>query len=442
VRLSRRFASVGKGAAVVGVRSAIYCVVAALLVCTVSAGSAANGRVAAQDCDHALSACSALLAEQQAAVANQAQLAGIDQQIAYTTGAIAALTRVVADLQQRVSAQQAAVEATAARLDDLGRQVRYTQADLERRQAELTIRQELLYHRVRELDKVGGISYLQLVVTSRTFTELVNRVATIQRVSAGDEELVGQLKAGRAQVQKLRNQLRDDQARQQSLLARQHQQLAQLQREQEAERQAYAAQAALEAQLQARRQDVQAQQSAIGAQLQALQADYQRQLSELQARQLGGSGAGGTFGIDTDLRIVPGVDPGALNAYFNGTALAGQGAAFVNAGRQYGVNSLYLVAHAIEESAFGASEMAQTKNNLFGIAAYDSNPGAALSFPSFAACIDYEARFVRRDYLDPRGAFYHGPTLRGMNVNYATDGRWASNIAAIYLTLPGGLNPV
>src|SRR5205807_1862509 len=247
--------------------------------------------------------------------------------------------------------------------------VRDTQADLERRQAELTIREQLLYHRVRELDKVGGISYLQLVVTSRTFTELVNRVATIQRVTAGDEQLVGQMKASRALVQKLRDQLRDDQARQQSLLARQHQQLAQLQREQQAERQAYAAQAALEAQLQARRQDVQAQQSAIGAQVQVLQADYQRQLSELQARQQGGSG-------------------------------------------------------------------------LFGIAAYDSNPGAALSFPSFAACIDYEARFVRRDYLDPQGAFYHGPTLRGMNVNYATDRRWASNIAAIYLTLPGGLNPV
>jgi peptidoglycan hydrolase CwlO-like protein len=395
-----------------------------------------------QDCDHALSACSSLLQEQQAAAANQAQLAGIDQQVAYTTGAIAALTRVVADLQGRVTAQQEAVQATGGRLDQLGRQVRDTQAELERRQAEVGTREQLLYHRVRELDKVGGISYLQVVVTSRTFTELVNRVATIQRVTAGDERLVGRLKASRAMVQKLSDQLRDDQARQQSLLERQRQQLAQLRREQQAERQAYAAQVALEAQLQARRQDLLVQQSTIGTQLQALQADYQRQLSDLQARQQAGSGAGGTFGVDTDLRIVPGVDLAALDAYFNGTALAGQGAAFVNSGRQYGVNPLYLVAHAIEESAFGASEMAQTKNNLFGIAAYDSNPGAALSFPSFAACIDYEARFVRRDYLDPNGAFYHGPTLRGMNVNYASDRRWAGNIAAIYLTLPGGLNPV
>jgi peptidoglycan hydrolase CwlO-like protein len=418
------------------------CALAALVAAVSVVDSYPGWRVSAGDCDHSISACSALLQEQQAAAANQAQLAGIDQQIAYTTGAVAALARVVQDLQGRVAQQQSAVEVTGSRLDELARQVRYTQADLERKQAELVIRERLLSNRVRELDKVGGISYLQLVVTSTSFTELVNRVVTIQRVSAGDQRLVGELKAARARIQQLRDQLKADQARQQALLAQQQQQLAQLRREQQAERQAYAAQSALEAQLQARRQDLQAQQSAIGAQVQSLQADYQRQLSELQARQRAGSGAGGTFGIDSDLRIVPGVDAGALDSYFNGTAFAGLGSAFVKAGRQYGVNPLYLVAHAIEESAFGASEIAQTKNNLFGIAAYDSNPGAALSFASFAACIDYEARFVTRDYLDPHGAFYHGPTLRGMNVAYATDPRWASNIAAIYLTLPGGLNPL
>jgi peptidoglycan hydrolase CwlO-like protein len=421
-------------------RRARSCAVAFLVACTVVSSYAAGRPAAAQDCDQSLSACSALLQEQQAAAANQAQLAGIDQQIAYTTGAVTALAQVISDLQTRVTAQQAAVQATAARLEQLSRQIRFTQADLERRQAEVTIREQLLNHRVRELDKTGGISYLQLVVTSRTFTELVERLTTIQQVAAGDEQLVGELKASRAVIQKLQGQLRNDQDRQKALLAQQQQQLAQLQQEQQAERQAYAAQAALQAQLESRRQDVQAQQSTLSSKVQQLQADYQRQLTELQARQ--GAGAGGTFGIDTDLRIVPPADAGALNGYFSGTALAGLGPAFVSAGRQHGVNPLYLVAHAIEESAFGSSEIAQTKNNLFGLAAYDSNPGAAMSFASFAACIDYEAGFVRSDYLNPSGAFYHGPTLRGMNVNYATDPRWASNIAAIYLTLPGGLNAV
>lgn len=411
-------------------------------LCTLAASLAAGGRVSAQDCDRAVSSCPALLQAQQATAANQAQLAGIDQQMAYTTGALTALTRVVADLQQRVAAQQGAIGVTEARLEALSRQIRATQADLERTQAELLIRQQILVHRVRELDKVSGISYLQLVITSRTFTELVNRVTTVQRVAAGDEQLVAELKESRARVRQLGDRLHEAEASQQSLLVRQQEQLGQLRQEQDAERQAYAAQAALEAQLRSRRQAVQAQQGVLGAQVQALQADYQRQLGELQSRQMGGAGQGGTFGVDTDLRIVPRVDPGALNSYFNGTALAGLGPAFVGAGRQYGVNPLYLVAHAIEESAFGASELAQTRNNLFGIAAYDSNPGAAMSFPSFAACIDYEARFVRREYLDPQGAFYHGPSLRGMNVSYASDRRWAANIAAIYLTLPGGLNPI
>jgi flagellum-specific peptidoglycan hydrolase FlgJ len=261
-------------------------------------------------------------------------------------------------------------------------------------------------------------------------------------VAGGDQQLIAGLKRDRSRVEQLNRQLAADQAKEQALLAQQQRQLAELRAEQQSERQAYAAQAALQAQLQGRRQDLQGQQSAIGAQVQSLQADYQRQLVALQSKQRAGGVGGRVFGVDTDLRIVPSVDPAALNAYFAGTAFAGLGPAFVRAGQQHGVNPLYLVAHAIEESAFGESYLAQSRNNLFGIGAFDSDPGVAASFPSFAACIDYQAKFVRADYLDPQGSFYNGPTLRGMNAHYASDGSWARNIAAIYLTLPGGLNPV
>ena len=412
-----------------------------LLVALLLVGLEPAGRAFAADCDRSLSACSALLQQQDAAAANQTQLAGVDQQIAYSIGAIAALAQVVAQLQTQVEDQQSQIQATSARLDVLGRQVRLTQADVERRQVEVTIHQQLLYQRVRALDKSGAVSYLELLVTSSSFTQLVNRVATIDKVIGGDRRMVDELKQGRARLQGLRDQLERDRVQQQQLLDQQQRQLARLAQEQQAQRGAYAAQTALEAQLESRRQALQAEKASIGAQLQSLQADYQRQLSSLLAQRQAG-GPGGGFNIYTDLRVVPQVDAGALNAYFSGTAFAGLGPAFVNAGRRHGVNPLYLVAHAIEESAFGTSEIAQGKNNLFGIAAYDSNPNAAMSFPSFQACIDYEAQFVRRDYLDPQGAFYRGPNLNGMNVNYASDRRWASNIAAIYLTLPGGLNPV
>jgi peptidoglycan hydrolase CwlO-like protein len=414
-----------------------------LLAALLVVGLEPAGPAFAADCDRSLSACSALLQQQDAAAANQTQLAGVDQQIAYSTGAIAALAQVVAQLQSQVDDQQSQIQATSVRLDVLGRQVRFTQADVERRQVQVTIHQQLLYQRVRELDKAGAVSYLELLVTSTSFTQLVNRVATIDRVIGGDRRMVDELKQDRARLQWLHDQLERDRTQQQQLLDQQHRQLARLAQEQQAQRGAYAAQTALEAQLESRRQGLQAEKASIGAQLQSLQADYQRQLSSLLAqRQAGGGPGGGSFSIYTDLRIVPQVDAGALNAYFSGTAFAGLGPAFVNAGRRHGVNPLYLVAHAIEESAFGTSQMAQGKNNLFGIAAYDSNPDAAMSFPSFQACIDFEAQFVRRDYLDPQGAFYRGPNLKGMNVNYASDRRWASNITAIYLTLPGGLNPI
>jgi peptidoglycan hydrolase CwlO-like protein len=418
-------------------------VISALVSALVLTGFGQAGSVSSVDCDRSVSSCPALLHEQEAAAANQASLAGVDQQIAFSIGAVAALAQVVSELQGKVEQQQAKVNATGARLDALARQLRFTQADVERTQAELVIHQQLLYQRVRGLDKAGSISYLEVLVTSNSFTELVNRISTIDRVIGGDQRLVEQLRVDRARIRSLQEQLGRAREQQQQLLNQQQQELAQLTRQQQAEQEAYAAQAALQVQLEGRRQALQVEKASIGAQLQSLQTDYQRELSWLMAqRQGGGTSGSGTFSLDTDLRRLPQVDPGALNAYFSGTPFAGLGPAFVSAGRRHGVNPLYLVAHAIEESAFGNSQIAQGKNNLFGIAAYDSNPDAARSFPSFQACIDFEAQFVRQDYLDPQGSFYHGPTLRGMNVSYASDQRWASNIAAIYLTLPGGLSAV
>ena len=101
------------------------------------------------------------------------------------------------------------------------------------------------------------------------------------------------------------------------------------------------------------------------------------------------------------------------------------------------VSARYLVAHAIEESAWGTSQIAQVKHNLFGFGADDAHPFQdAVSYPSFAACIDTVSAYIGANYLSPSGRYYHGPTLRGMNVNYASDPSWAANIAAIAATIP------
>jgi peptidoglycan hydrolase-like protein with peptidoglycan-binding domain/beta-N-acetylglucosaminidase len=116
-------------------------------------------------------------------------------------------------------------------------------------------------------------------------------------------------------------------------------------------------------------------------------------------------------------------------------ALWGLGASFVDAQEAYGVNATFLMSHAILESGHGKSNIALTKNNIFGYGAYDYDPGnLAGIYPSEDYAIHYQAYVVRQGYLDPGGYFYmpsQGPTLDGMNEHYATDEDWSAKIAAI-----------
>ncbi|GMA63463.1 peptidoglycan-binding protein [Alicyclobacillus fastidiosus] len=128
------------------------------------------------------------------------------------------------------------------------------------------------------------------------------------------------------------------------------------------------------------------------------------------------------------------INANSINTFLskNGSPMTGLGQSFINAQNTYGVDANYLVSHAILESAWGKSQIALAKNNLFGYGAYDANPGDdAGMFPSDAYAIQFQAWEVRNNYLNPGGSEYVSPTLNGMNVNYATDPNWANSIATL-----------
>jgi beta-N-acetylglucosaminidase len=146
---------------------------------------------------------------------------------------------------------------------------------------------------------------------------------------------------------------------------------------------------------------------------------------------------GPLFTVDTNLTLPSGETAASLDQFLSGSALAGLGASFIRAETTYHVSARYFVAHAILESGWGTSSLAQYKHNLFGFGAADRNPyGDAMTFTSFDACIQYVAQFIQSNYLTLGGSFYHGPTLRGMNVDYASDPNWAEKIASIAATIP------
>ena len=118
-----------------------------------------------------------------------------------------------------------------------------------------------------------------------------------------------------------------------------------------------------------------------------------------------------------------------------GSRLAGKGAVFKEAEKRYQVNALYLMAHSALESAWGRSQIANDKNNFFGIAAYDTTPyDSAKSFDNVDKGILGAAKWIRENYID-EGRTYLGNKSSGMNVLYASDPYWGEKIASIMMTI-------
>ncbi|MBQ4558826.1 MAG: glucosaminidase domain-containing protein [Tyzzerella sp.] len=112
------------------------------------------------------------------------------------------------------------------------------------------------------------------------------------------------------------------------------------------------------------------------------------------------------------------------------------GSAFASAQNKYSINALLMFGIAINESAWGTSSIAKSKNNLFGLNAVDSSPGeSANTFKSVEHCInEFAYEWVHKDYLNGGDFRYRGPHLgdkhSGMNVKYASDPYWGEKAAA------------
>jgi beta-N-acetylglucosaminidase len=136
---------------------------------------------------------------------------------------------------------------------------------------------------------------------------------------------------------------------------------------------------------------------------------------------------------------------GQLNNAFNKlvnnqkTKMTNTGANFIATQNKYGINALLMFTMAIHESNYGRSNFALDRNNLFGVDAVDTNPGAAARFASVAKGIEEQGNYLSWVYADAdyqAGANYYGANLgtksSGMNVKYASDPYWGEKIAHHY----------
>ena len=146
------------------------------------------------------------------------------------------------------------------------------------------------------------------------------------------------------------------------------------------------------------------------------------------------------------------------SAYGVTSKLRGTGKYFIEAAKTYGVNEVYLLSHAILESAWGCSTLAQGKVsgykgylNFYGIGAYDLDPdngGAALAksnkWTTPQKAIVGAAQWIAKSGNRYLNNAYHQNTLYKMRWNYeqatkegvvwkqyATSPTWASGISNV-----------
>lgn len=131
---------------------------------------------------------------------------------------------------------------------------------------------------------------------------------------------------------------------------------------------------------------------------------------------------------ESDLRVLSNLTAEDYELMLAGTELAGIGEALVTAEVAYGVNGLYMLGLACEESGTGTSRYARERNNLTGWGAADSNPDGAYYFDSKSECIMHVAERLSINYLTEGGKFFSGYTPRAVDVKYCSNPKHADNI--------------
>ena len=207
-------------------------------------------------------------------VHNQNQLLSIRKQIKSTVAQINALDDMIAGLKTQIDAQQALIAKTQAAIDQLSRQIRFGEAALIPLEAHVTVRDQLLNERLRYIDSHGAVNYVQLVLTSSSINQLMNRIVGAQQVASSDRRLLQDLQEEHLQVGLANADLYEKKTEVSNLLKQQQAIQAELQDNLQTQADALVLEQQLAAQLSQQYAQVQAERAAIDAQVAILAQKY------------------------------------------------------------------------------------------------------------------------------------------------------------------------
>ena len=148
------------------------------------------------------------------------QLSNIQQQMTNEANKKSEAEKTIGTVYEQLHAIQRDLDTATAELKQvqaeriqLDKDITKTEAELKEAQARLQSREKVFYKRVRDIYINGRLSYLDVVVGSKDFSDFANRMEMLKRILQSDMDLINTIKIEREEIASKKAKLEEDRAK-------------------------------------------------------------------------------------------------------------------------------------------------------------------------------------------------------------------------------------
>ncbi len=148
------------------------------------------------------------------------QLSNIQQQMTNEANKKSEAEKTIGTVYEQLHAIQIELDTATAELKQvqaeriqLDQDITKTEAELKAAQARLQSREKVFYKRVRDIYINGRLSYLDVVIGSKDFSDFANRMEMLKRILQSDMDLINTIKTEREEITSKKAKLEEDRAK-------------------------------------------------------------------------------------------------------------------------------------------------------------------------------------------------------------------------------------
>ena len=148
------------------------------------------------------------------------QLSNIQQQMTNEANKKSEAEKTIGTVYEQLHAIQRDLDTATAELKQvqadriqLDQDITKTESELKAAQARLQSREKVFYKRVRDIYINGRLSYLDVVVGSKDFSDFANRMEMLKRILQSDMDLINTIKTEREEIASKKAKLEEDRAK-------------------------------------------------------------------------------------------------------------------------------------------------------------------------------------------------------------------------------------